>query len=151
MWSSQPGGVYAGGSGDRGLGYGFQLMRSLFLCFAATAALAVAGCGSYRSEYLSGGQNPILGGSAGYYPFQPRDQLARCLARLGERPTSVGRYSIVLSPAATSPRLFVAIDADAASAMQVRGEAEGAYVAGRVVVWVNGAKRWRIDRIDQCL
>lgn len=137
------------GPGDRGVGYGSASMRRP-LAALTIALFVLAGCGSERQPSQSGGESPTLGGAYGYKPFQPRDRMLKCLRRKGVEALGVGQDVIQVLPLPASPRIVVAATPDAATALQVRGEAEGAQLMGYALVYANRASNRQIEQIQDC-
>ena len=138
------------GTGDRGVGYGLPSMRPP-LAALTVAVLVLAGCGSERQPSQSGGQSASLGGAYTYEPYQPRDKMLKCLRGKGVKAVAVGQDAIQFLPLPASPRIVVAATPDAATALQVRGRAEGAQLMGSALVYANQASNRQIKRIQDCV
>ncbi|MSW87548.1 MAG: hypothetical protein F2799_01845 [Actinobacteria bacterium] len=121
------------------------------LPLAATlaAALLLSGCGSERTPLQSGGQNAVVGGSAGYQPYQTRDIALNCIKGRGISATPVGRDLILLS--APGARIVFEADRGVSSGMQVRGQVEGAEVIGGAVFYVGSADTAVTSGVEGCL
>lgn len=114
-------------------------------------ALTVAGCGSVRTADQSGGQDAVRGGAAGFKPFQPRDRLIECLREKGVEAVAKGEDEIQVLPASTGPRIVMAADPEAATALQVRGKAEGAELMGRALVYAGRSSDAQVEQVQDCL
>ena len=121
--------------------------------FAAMAALiiATAGCGSVRTADQSGGQSATEGGSAGFSPYQPRDRFIECLRGNGFQVEAVGPDTAQMLPAATAPKVVFAVDGDAATALQVRGKAEGGEQIGQAFVFSAKATDDQVAAAQDCM
>ena len=120
----------------------------LTLVAAVSLALLLSACGSVRTPSQSGGQNAVVGGSAGYEPYQPRDAALGCLKRAGLKAVPVGKDRIKLEHGAS---IYFAADRGGAAAMQVRGQAEGAEVIGSALYFVGSAGGNITARVESCL
>lgn len=113
--------------------------------------IAMAGCGSVRTAGQSGGQSATDGGSAGYAPYQPRDRFIECLRAKGFQVEAVGHDTAQMLPAATAPRVVFAVDGDAATALQVRGKAEGGEQIGQAFVFSARATDDQVAAAQNCM
>jgi hypothetical protein len=117
--------------------------------FAAT--LLCVGCGSPRSPLLSGGEDPIRGGSAGFQTYSPPIGLRNCLRARGLTVARVDRSTIAIAPASDGLAVtFEAID-EAAWARQLRGLAQGAEMIGSGLVYVGQAGPAKLAQVQDCL
>ena len=120
------------------------------LTLAATVSLALllSACGSVRTPQQSGGQNAVVGGSAGYKPYQTRDAALGCIRSAGLKAVPVGKDRIKLDQGAS---VYFAADRGDAAARQARGQAEGAEVLGSAVFYVGSADGNFTSRVESCL
>jgi hypothetical protein len=63
----------------------------------------------------------------------------------------IGQDTAQLLPAATGARVVFAVDMDAATVLQIRGQAEGAEQIGQAVVYSSRASDSQIEQIQNCL
>jgi len=126
-------------------------MHRRALTALAIGALAVCGCGSVRTGAQSGGQDAKLGGSKGFGPFQPRDRFVECVRKVGLQVAPVGQDTAQVLPVATGAKVVFAVDMDAATALQIRGQAEGAEQIGQAIVFSSRASDTQIEQIQNCL
>jgi len=121
--------------------------------FAAMTALMLAttGCGSVRTADQSGGQSATGGGAAGFSPYQPRDRFIECLRGNGFQVDAVGHDTAQMLPVATAPRVVFAVDGDAATALQVRGKAEGGEQVGQAFVFGARATDDQVAAAQDCM
>ena len=120
----------------------------LILSAAFSLVLVLSACGSVRTPQQSGGQNPVVGGSSGYEPYQTRNAALDCLKRGGVVAVPVGKDRIKLQQGAS---IYFAAERGAAAAMQARGQAEGAEVIGPALFFVGSADGNLTSRVETCL
>ncbi len=126
-------------------------MHRVAVTVVAIGSLAICGCGSVRTAAQSGGENAQLGGAKGFGPYQPRDRFVECARGLGLQVNPIGQDTAQLLPAATGARVVFAVDMDAATVLQIRGQAEGAEQIGQAVVYSSRASDSQIEQIQNCL
>ena len=127
------------------------VMKRSSFAVAAALTIATAGCGSVRTADQSGGQNVTEGGAAGYSPYQPRDRFIECLRGKGFQVDAVGRDTAQMLPADTAPKVVFAVDGDAATALQVRGKAEGGEQIGQALVFSAKATDDQVAAAQDCM
>jgi len=110
--------------------------------------LLLSGCGSERSGHLSGGQNPVVGGSSGYSAYQTRNAALSCLNSTGVSGRPVGKAVIALESGAY---IKFAADRGSSAALQVRGKAEGAELIAPALFFIGAANEDVITRVERCL
>ncbi len=120
----------------------------LILAAAISLVLVLAACGSVRTPQQSGGQNPVVGGSSGYEPYQTRNAALDCIKSKGVAAVPIGKDRIKLPQGAS---VFFAADRGGAAAMQARGQAEGAEVIGPALFFVGSADGNLTSRVETCL
>ena len=125
--------------------------RAVMLLSALLVSGSLAGCGSVRTAEQSGGEDAIRGGAAGFKTFQPRDELLQCLRAGGAEAIAVGEDVIQMLPAGTAPRIVMQVEPAAAVVRQIRGNAEGAEVIGRAVVYAGRSSDSQVELIQDCL
>ena len=126
-------------------------MRRVAITAIAIGSLAICGCGSVRTGAQSGGQNATLGGAKGFGPYQPRDHFIECVRSRGLQANPVGQDTAQILPAATGAKVVFAVDMDAATAMQIRGQAEGGEQIGQAIVFGSRASDSQIEVIQNCM
>ena len=126
-------------------------MHRVAITVVVIGSLAICGCGSVRTGAQSGGQDAKLGGSKGFGPFQPRDRFVECARKVGLQVAPIGQDTAQILPAATGAKVVFAVDMDAATAMQIRGQAEGAEQIGQAIVYGSRASDSQIEQIQNCM
>jgi len=118
---------------------------------AVAAIFALAGCGSPRSPLLSGGQDPVRGGAAGFATYSPPVALLNCLRAQRIAAVRADRSTVAVLPLSSRLRVrFAALD-ESAQAEQARGVAEGAELIGPALLFVGSAPDPRIAQVEACL
>jgi hypothetical protein len=125
-------------------------MRTAALaCLLAAASLI--GCGSPRSPLLSGGQNRLVGGSAGYTAPDPPKGLVDCLRLQGVNAVKVGPSLVRVGPPEVGLSVTFPANGAVAEAKQARGEAEGAELVGGGLVRIGSADDGLLAKVEGCL
>ena len=114
-------------------------------------ALLLPGCGSERLPVQSGGQNAVVGGSAGFTPYQTRNTALDCIRGKGISARPVGLDVIEVGGPAGAQKIFFAADRGAATGLQVRGKAEGAEVIGSALYYVGAGDLGTTSVVEGCL
>lgn len=115
------------------------------------AAACLIGCGSPRSPLLSGGQDPLVGGSAGHNAPDPPAGLVSCLAGQGVKATRSGPSEVEVLPVAKGLRVVFPANPAVAESEQARGRAEGAELVGAGLIHVGTADDALLSRVEGCL